>query len=140
MNTLTSVPLAPLLDRLFAEAEAAGFSTMPPAAAAYWNGLSDEEKAQTMRSKTGYREFYAQMKDLPLPVSRETGVMLQMLARSNRATSIVEFGTSFGLSTLYLAAALRDNGGGRLITSEFEPAKVARARANLEAAGLAEPK
>ncbi|MBO9603713.1 MAG: O-methyltransferase [Novosphingobium sp.] len=138
MNTLTSMPLAPLLDRLFAEAEAAGFSTMPPAAAAYWNGLSDEEKAQTMRSKTGYREFYAQMKDLPLPVSRETGVMLHMLARSNRATSIVEFGTSFGLSTLYLAAALRDNGGGRLITSEFEPAKVARARANLEAAGLAD--
>ena len=54
------------------------------------------------------------------------------------ATGIVEFGTSFGLSTLHLAAALRDNGGGRLITSEFEPAKLARAKANLAEAGLAD--
>src|SRR6185312_1876305 len=37
---------------------------------------------------------------------------------------------------LHLAAALRDNGGGRLITSEFEPSKVARARDNLTAGGL----
>ncbi len=59
-----------------------------------------------------------------------------MLARSCRAKTIVEFGTSFGISTLHLAAALRDNGGGRLITSEFEPSKVERARANLTAGGL----
>ena len=37
---------------------------------------------------------------------------------------------------LHLAAALRDNGGGRLITTEFEPSKVARARENLTAGGL----
>ena len=43
-----------------------------------------------------------------------------------------------GISTIYLAAALRDNGGGKLIGSELEPTKVARARANLEAAGLAD--
>ncbi len=36
----------------------------------------------------------------------------------------------------HLAAALRDNGGGRVISTEFEPTKVARARANLSAAGL----
>jgi hypothetical protein len=48
----------------------------------------------------------------------------------------VEFGTSFGILTLHLAAALRDNGGGRLITTEFEPSKVARARENLTAGGL----
>ncbi len=76
------------------------------------------------------------MKDFPLPVSRETGVLLYMLARACGARTIVEFGTSFGLSTLHLAAALRDNGGGRLITSEFEPSKVARARENLKAGGL----
>jgi predicted O-methyltransferase YrrM len=46
---------------------------------------------------------------------------------------IVEFGTSVGISTLHLAAALRDNGGGRLITSEVEPSRVARARENLTA-------
>ena len=43
-----------------------------------------------------------------------------------------------GISTIYLAAALRDNGGGRLIGSELEPTKVTRARANLNAAGLAD--
>jgi len=48
----------------------------------------------------------------------------------------VEFGTSFGVSTLHLVAALRDNGGGLLISTEFEPVKVAQARANLTAAGL----
>ena len=61
---------------------------------------------------------------------------LYMLARSSRARAIVEFGTSFGISTLHLAAALRDNGGGKLITTEFEPSKVARARDNLTAGGL----
>lgn len=61
-----------------------------------------------------------------------------MLARSMRARSIVEFGTSFGISTLHLAAALRDNGGGRLLGSEFDSGKVAKARANLQAAGLAD--
>ena len=59
-----------------------------------------------------------------------------MLARSSGARTIVEFGTSFGISTLHLAAALRDNGGGRLITTEFEPSKAARARDNLTAGGV----
>jgi predicted O-methyltransferase YrrM len=89
-----------------------------------------------MQSKTDYLDFYGQMKDFPLAVSRETGLLLYMLARSSGARTIVEFGTSFGISTLYLAAALRDNGGGVLITSEFEPSKVERARGNLIAGGL----
>jgi len=41
-----------------------------------------------------------------------------------KAATVIEPGTSFGLSTLYLGAALRDNGGGRVITTEFEPSKV----------------
>jgi predicted O-methyltransferase YrrM len=59
-------------------------------------------------------------------------------ARFARARNIVEFGTSCGISTLHLAAALRDNGGGRLIRSEFERSKVARARKNLAAGGLSD--
>ena len=98
--------------------------------------LSDEERARLMRSKTDYRELYGRLKDVPIAVSRETGALLYMLARSSGARTIVEFGTSFGISTLHLAAALRDNGGGRLITSEFEPSKVARARGHLTAGGL----
>lgn len=64
------------------------------------------------------------------------GRKLPGIARHSGARTIVEFGTSFGLSTLHLAAALRDNGGGRLITTEFESSKIARARDNLTAAGL----
>ncbi|ESW74604.1 class I SAM-dependent methyltransferase [Mesorhizobium sp. C280B] len=128
MTTLTTTPLAPLLDRLFEEAAAA---TSPAVAE-----LSAEERSRLIRSKTEYLDFYGRLKDLWLPVSRETGMLLYMLARGSGARTIVEFGTSFGISTLHLAAALRDNGGGRLITSEFEPSKVARARSNLTAGGL----
>ena len=71
-------------------------------------------------------------------MSRDTGTLLYMLARAIGARSIVEFGTSFGISTLHLAAALRDNGGGRLIGSEFEPSKIKRARENLTAGGLSD--
>ncbi|RQT98661.1 O-methyltransferase [Burkholderia cepacia] len=133
MTTLIHDPLASLLARLFDEAEAASPATSPAFA-----DLSRDEQARLMRSKTDYTDLYARLKDYPLPVSRETGTLLYMLARSRGARAIVEFGTSFGISTLHLAAALRDNGGGRLITSEFEPSKVARARANLTAAGLAD--
>ena len=89
-----------------------------------------------MRSKSEYLDFYGRLKDLPLAISRETGVLLYMLARSGGARTMVEFGTSFGISTLHLAAALRDNGGGHLLTSEFEPSKVARARDHLTEGGL----
>ncbi|RSZ60342.1 O-methyltransferase [Massilia atriviolacea] len=127
-NTLTTAPLPALLDRLFAQAAA----TTSPALAS----MPREERERLMLSKTGYLEFYSRLKDLWLPVSRDTGTLLYMLARSTRARAIVEFGTSFGISTLHLAAALRDNGGGRLVTSEFEPSKVARAREHLREAGL----
>ncbi len=132
MTTLTSAPLAPLLDRLFAEATSA---TSPAL-----SGISREEQLRLLTSKTDYLDLYGRLKDLWLPVSREAGQLLYMLARSTAAKSIVEFGTSFGISTLHLAAALRDNGsdngGGLLITTEFEPSKVARARQHLTEGGL----
>ena len=130
MTTLTTSPLAPLLEHLFEQADKA---TSPGLAA-----LSREERDRLFHSKTEYRNFYGLIKDLWLPVSRETGVLLYQLARSTNARHIVEFGTSFGLSTLYLAAALRDNGGGRLITSEFEPSKVAKAREHLAEGGVSD--
>jgi predicted O-methyltransferase YrrM len=130
-TTLTSKPVAPLLDRLFKDADATSTESVPAFAK-----LSAGERTLLMRSKTEYLEFYGQMKDVPLPVSRETGLLLYMLARSCHARAIVEFGTSFGISTLHLAAALRDNGGGCLITSEFEPSKIARARKNLADGGV----
>src|ERR1700735_1359491 len=131
MTTLSTATLSPLLDRLFADAEATSLEVMPA-----MMEMPAEQRAAVMASKTDYREFYTRMKDAHLAVSRATGALLYMLARSTAARTIVEFGTSFGISTLYLAAALRDNGGGRLITSEFEPSKVARARDHLTAGGL----
>ena len=123
MSTLTQPTLSALIDRLFAEADAAEKERWP---------------ATRGSDRSDYRQYYGLLKDQPLPVSRTTGRLLYMLARSVRARTIVEFGTSFGISTLHLAAALRDNGGGRLIGSEFEPSKITRARANLHAAGLSD--
>ncbi len=131
MTTLTTAPLSSLLDRLFKEADATSPANSPALAS-----LSAGERDRLMRSKTDYLNFYGNLKEFPLAVSEQTGKLLYMLARSCRARTIVEFGTSFGISTLHLAAALRDNGGGRLITCEFEPSKVARARKNLEDGGL----
>ncbi|MGY4316141.1 putative O-methyltransferase YrrM [Bradyrhizobium sp. JR3.5] len=131
MTTLISPELAGLLDRLFAQASAADEETQLAVA-----DLSEAEQARLTRSKTEYRALYGRLNNVPLAVSRETGALLYMLAHGTRARNIVEFGTSFGISTLHLAAALRDNGGGRLITSEFEPSKVARARDNLVAGRL----
>ncbi|MET0403528.1 MAG: O-methyltransferase [Cystobacter sp.] len=133
MSTLHTAPIAPLLTRLFTE-EATSSATPHEVFA----GLSEAERTRLLQSKTDYRALYTRLKDVPLAVSRETGTLLYMLARATRARSIIEFGTSFGISTLHLAAALRDNGGGVLITTEFEPSKAARARAHLEAGGVSE--
>jgi predicted O-methyltransferase YrrM len=71
-----------------------------------------------------------------LPVSRSQGQMLYLVARSLDARRIVEFGTSFGISTVYLAAAVKDNGGGLVIGSELDPSKHAKAQEHLREAGL----
>ena len=60
------------------------------------------------------------------------------LCRALGAARVVEVGTSFGVSTLYLADAVRANGGGVVIGTEYEPAKAAAARQNFAAAGLAD--
>jgi predicted O-methyltransferase YrrM len=84
----------------------------------------------------GASGFYAAMKRAYMPVTPDFGTLLYLLVRASRAQSIVEFGTSFGISTLFLAAALRENGGGTLVTTELEPEKARQARRNLAEAGL----
>lgn len=78
------------------------------------------------------------LKDKYIAIDREQGEFLYMLARMHSARSILEFGTSFGISTIYLAAAVRDNGGGKVYGTEFEPEKAKAARENLKAAGLSD--
>jgi predicted O-methyltransferase YrrM len=78
------------------------------------------------------------LKDKMIPIHREQGAFLYLLARSIRAKTIVEFGTSHGLSTIYFAAAIRDNGTeGEVIGTEFVAEKKAQAQRNLEETGLA---
>jgi predicted O-methyltransferase YrrM len=57
---------------------------------------------------------------------------------SIEARRIVEVGSSHGVSTLYLADAVRANGGGVVIATEYEPDKVAEAQKNYAEAGLEE--
>jgi len=71
-----------------------------------------------------------------LPVSREQGHLLYLVARSIDARRIVEFGTSFGISTIYIAAAVKDNGGGVVVGSELDASKHAKANEHLRQAGL----
>ena len=76
--------------------------------------------------------------DRGFSIHPDQGDLIYLLCRGMRATRVVEFATSVGMSTLYFAAAMRDNGGGRVIGSELVPAKVATARRNLSQAGLAD--
>src|SRR5215469_5245178 len=62
-----------------------------------------------------------------------------LVCRALRARRVVEVGSSHGVSTLYLAAAVRGTGEtGVVIATEYEPAKAAAARANFAAAGLSD--
>ena len=78
------------------------------------------------------------MSDKLVALDRDKAQFCYLLCRSLGARRVVEAGTSLGVSTLYLAAAVRDNGGGVVIGTEHEADKCAQARANFEAAGLAE--
>jgi predicted O-methyltransferase YrrM len=76
--------------------------------------------------------------DFGFSIHPDQGELIYLLCRALNARRVVDFATSVGFSTLYLAAALRDNGGGRVIGAEIVPAKIATARSNLAAAGLTE--
>jgi predicted O-methyltransferase YrrM len=138
VNSLSNGRVAQFLDQLHENAEAADHDFMAKVKAQFEaSGKTLEEAAAKLvaEERASYRMTYRGHADHFLAFS-PAGSFTP--SRARRATRIVEFGTSMGVSTIYLAAALRDNGGGQLIGSELEPTKVARARANLEAAGLAD--
>src|SRR6266436_4990157 len=79
--------------------------------------------------------------DKLVALDRDKAEFCYQLCRATDARRIVEVGTSYGVSTLYLAAALRDNiaesgGRGLVIGTEYEPQKAAAASAHFERAGL----
>ena len=127
MNSLLLPEVQNLLERLHALADARDDAIVQQVRGneAVWNAATSEQKA-------------ALMSDALLPVSKEAGRFLYAVARSIVAKRIVEFGTSFGISTIYFAAAMKDNGDGLVIGSELEPSKVAKANQHLAEAGLSD--
>jgi predicted O-methyltransferase YrrM len=73
-----------------------------------------------------------------IPVSPDAGRFLYALARACAAGDVIEFGTSFGISTIYLGAAIRDRGCGRVITTELHAGKASKARDHIDHAGLSD--
>ena len=125
-STLLLPEVQTVLERLHALADSRDDTIIQRVRAdeAAWNAATSEQKA-------------AMMSDALLPVSREAGQFIYAVARSISAQCIVEFGTSFGISTIYFAAAVRDNPrGGLVIGSELEPSKVAKANQHLAEARL----
>ena len=129
MSTLQSRRVADVLGRLFADAE-----------------RNDPPRLARMRAEVGRhnvqmpdvdrKNLMQLMRDIYIPVAPEVGRLIYLLVRARRARTVVEFGTSLGISAIHLAAALRDNGSGRLIATELDDSKAARARQNLNEAGL----
>lgn len=141
MTTLSSTRVSGTLDKLHRDAATADHDFMAEVMARFeasGKTLEDAAAELVAAEQADYRATYRGHADHFLAVSPNYGRFLYAIARTRRATRIVEFGTSMGISTIYLAAALRDNGGGRLIGTELEPTKAARARAHLETAGLAD--
>jgi predicted O-methyltransferase YrrM len=87
------------------------------------------------------KEARAFLSDKLVALDSDKAEFCYQLCRASNARRIVEIGTSYGVSTLYLAAAIRDNihvagGNGMVIGTEYEPNKAAAARAHFEQAGL----
>lgn len=115
-----------MLARLFAAAERDDEvrASLPPGS----SRTADTSQTAAQRS--------AATRDIYMPVSPEGGQLLYALVRAARPGTVVEFGTSFGISTVFLAAGVTDNGSGRVVTTELSSHKVTAARANLAEAGV----
>jgi predicted O-methyltransferase YrrM len=131
MTTILNDPrIEMVVGRLLAESEAQEeaigqyFQRRAAAGELSWDGL-DEQSHRFMADKL-------------VAFQREKAEFCYLLCRALGARRVVEAGTSYGVSTMYLAAAVRDNGGGVVIGTEHEPGKVAAARANFARAGVAD--
>jgi predicted O-methyltransferase YrrM len=95
---------------------------------------SEEETKRT--SNMDNSEFAKRRDEFLLSVGPATGQLLNLLATQAKAKTILEIGSSFGYSTVWLAAAARATGG-RLITLEAIAEKQAYAQQQIQKAGLA---
>ena len=128
INTLNDPRVAAALKRMFAEAE---------------RDDAVDARGEAARASAGFdrktatdQELADAWADLYMPISAEGGRLLYSLVRAVRPATVVEFGMSFGISTLHLAAAVRDNGVGRVVTTELAASKVAAACETFAETGL----
>jgi len=96
---------------------------------------SEREAADTARMRELGEAGFALRDEFLLPVGLEVGVFLHSLIKARRPRRILELGTSYGYSTLFLAEAARAVGA-RVVTIELADYKQAYARQQLDAAGL----
>jgi predicted O-methyltransferase YrrM len=90
--------------------------------------FDERGSASVVGTRTELEQGRAFWRDKLVALDADKAQFCYALCRALHARRIVEAGTSFGISTLYLAAAVRDNGGGVVIGAEQEPSKVAVAR------------
>jgi predicted O-methyltransferase YrrM len=129
-STLSEPRVDEVLSRLYAQADRDDevAASLPERRA-----LPDRKARLSMTA----RERSEALQDVYMPVAPDVGRLLYALVRASRPETVVEFGTSFGISTIHLAAAVTDNGTGRVVTTELSDRKAAAARENLAEAGLA---
>lgn len=133
MSFLNDPKLDALLDELY-EASARDEQAM----AAYFAARAKEGSISWNTLDVRTEKFLA---DKMVALERDKAEYCYAMCRALKATRIVEAGTSFGVSTLFLAAAVRDNlasrsGSGVVIGTEHEPGKAKAARANFSRACL----
>ena len=100
MSTLDSPAVAALLRQLFAHADRDDPATFERV----------NVKLKQLPHPPDQRLRAELMRDVYMPISPDVGRLLYVLARTRNARSVVEFGTSFGISGIHLAAAVRDGG------------------------------
>jgi predicted O-methyltransferase YrrM len=130
LGVLNDPPLERLLNDLHARSDAQLAALKSFAARARGADPPTAEETRSFR------------RDKFVALDRDKAEVCYQLCRATDARRIVEIGTSYGVSTLYLAAALRDNiraggGDGVVIGTEYEAEKARTARQHFAAAGLA---
>lgn len=121
-TTLQDPRVASALDRMYAESKNQ-MSLLRERRGTLDQPMTAQQRADAMS------EFY-------IPVTPEAGRLLYSLVRATRPATVVEFGMSFGISAVHLAAAVRDNGSGRVVTTELSDTKIAAAKKTFAETGL----
>ncbi len=129
MNTLLTPKVANILEQLHRQAD----EQMPSVRATMKEMRSEQTSPEERRS-----DWAERMSGFHLSVSREQGRFLYQTVRATKAQYVVEFGTSFGISAIYIAAALHDNHGGKLVSAELIESKAVRAESHIHNAGLSD--